>query len=190
MWEETAVGAVALGGVAIAAAGGSQRRRSRSRHGPLHRPGVRGAFVALAVAAAAVQVPGLIATQRIRASQAAFRDGDLTAAARLASDAQSAEPWAADPRVQLGLIQEREGRTIQAQQTVRSALSREPTNWQIPLVLSRIELERGSRAAARRIFEHGRRLAPHSPFYTTFSSIEREAISPVKSNGPPVGRQP
>ena len=106
MWEETAVAALGLGAIAVAAAGGSRRLRRRRRRGRLWRPGVRPAAVALALLAAAVQVPGLVATQRVRASQAAARAGDLPRSEQLAREAIDAEPWAAGPHLQLALVLE------------------------------------------------------------------------------------
>ena len=46
MWEETAVAVLAIGGVAVAAAGGSTRRTGSRRRGVLLKPGVRVALVA------------------------------------------------------------------------------------------------------------------------------------------------
>ena len=177
MWEETAIGGLAVAGVAVAAAGGSKRRRSQSRRGPLLRPGVRGVLVVLALAAAAVQIPGLMATERIRASQQAVRADDLPVAQKLAQNAVDSEPWAASPQIQLGLVLEREGRFQPARHHLQVAAAKEPTNWQIPLVLSRVEVEAGDRGLGRRTFRRGTDLAPGLPFYSSFSGIEREVAS-------------
>lgn len=172
-WEETAVAALALGGIAVAGAGSSRRLRSSSRRGPLHFIGVRAAIVALALVGAAAEVPGLVSTQKIRESEAAARSGDLSRSATLARQAVDAEPWAAGPHLQLALVLESRGKLAAAQAEMQEATSKEQTNWRHPLVLARIQAERGNRSAARRTFSRGRKLRPHSPAYSLFSAYGR-----------------
>jgi O-antigen ligase len=171
MWEETAVGALAVAGIAIAGAAGSERLRRRERSAPLSRPGVRAALVILALAAAAVQVPGIVSTDRLRDSQVAVRARDLPLAAQLAQSSVDAEPWAAAPRVQLGLVRERQGDLSAALRSLEDARSKERQNWRIPLAIARVELKRGDRAAARRAFAEGRALAPLSPYFDPGSAF-------------------
>ncbi len=119
MWEETAVTAFALGGVAIAAAGASTRRRKAERRGELGRPGVRAALVVAALLAAGVQVPGLVSNDRVRASQEQLAAGELEAARSSAEAAIDAEPWAATPRQQLATVEQESGNLLAAREANR-----------------------------------------------------------------------
>lgn len=168
MWEETAVAALALGAIAVAAAGGARRRRRRERTGPLGRPGVRVAIVAVASLAALAQVPGLVSTERVRDSEAALAAGDVAQAQHLAKQAVDAEPWAATPHSQLALAYSAGGRLGAARREAEEAVGKEPTNWRWPLVLAPLEAQLGDRRAAIRTFRQGHRLAPQLPFYFRF----------------------
>jgi hypothetical protein len=165
MWEETAVAVLALGAIAVAWSAGSTARAGDARRAPVGWPGVRLAVIGVALLAAAAQVPGLIATQRVRESQAAAREGDLEASRILAEEAVEAQPWAATPRFQLALVLEAEDRLAGAQAEVEEAIAREETNWRYPLLLARIQAERGDLTTARRTFLRGRELRPLSPSY-------------------------
>lgn len=141
MWQSTAVTVLALAGVAAVG--------SRSGGGRPRVPWpVRGAVALLAVGAAAVQVPGLLATTEIRRSQAAAATGNLGAALAWARDAVSAEPWAASGYMQRGLVLESEGRLGEAARDVGKAISHERTNFAGWVVLARIDTERGNFDAA------------------------------------------
>jgi tetratricopeptide (TPR) repeat protein len=191
MWEETAVGALALGGIAIAAAGGAGRQRRRRRRGPIWRPGVRTGIVALAIVAAAFEVPGLVATQRVRSSEDAARDGDLEGAGELVKDAIDAQPWAATPHVQLALVLEQQGDLDAARSEIREAISKERASWEWPLIEARIESELGNRQGARRTFTKGRRLWPLSPFYSPFSELGQDVYTRrqlLRLAGQPIGK--
>ncbi len=154
MWEETAVTAVALiaAGCACVALRGSSRRR----------PGVgfRVAATAVCIAAIVVQLPPLVGTSRVRSSQQELRAGDLLAARASADDAVNAWPWASAPYVQRALVGERAGDLSLALRDIREAQRREPTNWRHPLLLTRIELERGDVPAAFAAYRQARRLRP------------------------------
>ena len=172
IWESTAVAVLGLGAVAIAASGARTRLRRRDREAAL-RPALRTGLVAAAVIAAAVQVPGLVSAERIRASQAAARAGDLAGSEALAEDALDAAPWAAGPHEQLALVAEARGELAAAARQARLAIGKEPGNWRYPLLLSRILSEQGRRAAAVAVFAAGRRLRPRSPSYSPFSPFGR-----------------
>jgi len=160
MWETTAVTALAFVAVAVGAAGTS------TRVGAL-RLRWRIPVVALAVVAALVEVPGLVSTSRIRDSQAAFRSGDVPEAVADARDAIDAEPWAASPYVQAGLVAASEGQLGAATRDLRAAIRREPTNWRLALLLAGIQAERGNVRAALRAFRAAKRLRPRSQFYSS-----------------------
>jgi hypothetical protein len=164
MWESTAVTALALAGAAVAGA-----RLSGAR------PGVRwyGRAVAVVVAAAAVaiQVPGLLSTTNIRRSQAAERAGNAAAALSLANAAVAAEPWAASPYEQRGLVLEATGRLGTAAEDLGRAIAREPTNFRHWLLLARIEAERGRVDAALEDYARARRLRPRAQVFETAPEV-------------------
>ena len=169
MWEETAVAALGLGAVAIAGASRFPRARGEQRRGPLGRPGARVAVVAVAIAGAAVQVPGLVSSERLRASERALAAGDLGVARRLAEDAVDAQPWSATAHSQLALVERNHGDLEAAIAEISEAIEREPTNWRWPLILAPLQAASGDRPAAIETFREGRKLAPQLAFYDVFS---------------------
>ena len=172
MWESTAVSVLALGGIAVAGAAPVGARTadvraapaSARRAGPLAIPW-RVAAAAIAVIACLIQLPGLVSTSEVRHSQASVRAGALEKAQLQANDAIAAEPWAAAPYVQRGLVEERQGRLRAARVDLLRAVAREPTNWRHPLLLARIEAELGDPRAALAAYERARRLHPLSPVF-------------------------
>jgi O-Antigen ligase len=157
MWESTAVTVFAIAAAAIAIAAVSEPAEARARV-PL-RVGVAG----LAAVALLIQLPGLASTLSTRDSQRAFNRGNLGAALSNASDAISAEPWAASPYEQRALVEEAQGNLAAARTDVLRAQSREPTNYQHPLVLARIEAQLGNADAAVAALQRARALRPRSP---------------------------
>ena len=155
MWEMTAVGAFALAGAAVLWA------RLGGEGPPPRLP------VAVRVPAAAgcllmclVLLPGLVSPSLVRESQRAAAAGDLRAAAAKADDAVASSPWAATPRLQRGLVAEAAGDLRSARADMLDAIAREPDDWRLPLLLARIEAERGRPAAALRQFKRARHLRP------------------------------
>ena len=100
----------------------------------------------------------------IRTSQNAFSGGNLNGALSKASDAISEEPWAASPYEQRALVEEAQGNLQAARTDVLRAQSREPTNYQHPLVLARIDAELGDANAAVAALRRAKVLRPRSPF--------------------------
>jgi tetratricopeptide (TPR) repeat protein len=117
-----------------------------------------------AVVAALIQLPGLASVARTRDSQADFDRGNNTAALSEATSAINAEPWAASPYVQRALVLESLGRLDAARVDLLRAEKREPDNYAHPLVLSRIDAERGDARAAVADLRKARALRPASPF--------------------------
>jgi tetratricopeptide (TPR) repeat protein len=159
MWEVTAVGAVGLGSGAVASFHGSGRPRRRGA--------IRAVGVALAIIACLVQVPGLISVSRVRDSRESFQAGDTSRAFSQVDEAIDAEPWAATPYVQRGLVEEASGRLPAARRDLLLAIERERRNWRHYLLLARVEAELGNAEAALRAFRHARRLRRDSAFLTT-----------------------
>ena len=155
MWQSTAVTVLALGGAAIAS-GRLSRGRPRIRW-----YGRAGVLLATA-GAIVVQIPGLVSTLEVRHSQAAERAGNASLAYVWANAAVSAEPWAASPYEQRGLVLESGGRLAQAAADLTRAVTREPTNFMHWILLSRIETERGNLAAAIKDYKRARQLRPNA----------------------------
>jgi O-antigen ligase len=138
--------------------------RSRSESRPAWRVWApRGAVVAVAISALiGVAIP-FAATAAIRSSQANVRAGHLHAALNDAATAQRLEPYAAAPRLQRALILEQEGDLKGAQVAIAQASAREPSNWQIWLIRSRIDAESSNAGAAVRDYRHAHILDPLDP---------------------------
>jgi hypothetical protein len=120
----------------------------------------RGALSISAIAAVvAIAIPFAM-TSAIRSSQAEVSSHNLKAALSDALTAQSLEPYAATPRLQEALVYEQAHDFAAAQTAVVSASAREPLNWRIWLVRSRIEAENGRAAQAVRDYKHAHVLDP------------------------------
>jgi O-antigen ligase len=154
MWESTAVAVFALAIATVALAGSSQPLDRR-----LRLP-VRATLAVVALLIAMVQLPGLVATSKIRSSQQAASAGHLGTALGDAEDAVASAPWAASPYVQRALLLERSGRLGDARTDILRAERREPTNYRHPLLLARIEALRGRVRPALQAFRTARSLAP------------------------------
>jgi tetratricopeptide (TPR) repeat protein len=159
MWELGGVGTLAIGGVAVAGAGGFERAGPRGLG-----PWLRSGLVAAALLAAAVQVPGLVSTQRLRASQAELASGDAQRAIELADQAVRAEDWASTPYAVRALAEERLGDLRDAKRDAQEAVRRQPDDWRNHLLLARIDAKSRDADGARVQLAVARRLAPYSPF--------------------------
>jgi Tfp pilus assembly protein PilF len=80
---------------------------------------------------------------KVRDSQAAAARGDATAAQNDAVDAHKLEPWAATPYLQLALLYEQAGQIAGANRAIDAATARDPSNWQLWLVASRLQVKGG-----------------------------------------------
>lgn len=186
MWEIGAVGTLAIGGVAVAGAGGLERAKVVGLS-----PWARSAAVAAALLLAAAQVPGLVSTQRVRASESALAAGDADRAKDLADEAIGAEDWAASPYAARALAWERLGDLDAAKQDAQAATNRDSNNWRDHLLLARIEAELGDSAAARSQAAAARRLAPRYT-YTNPASLTMQQLAALlaregASSAPPAG---
>ncbi len=167
MWQSTAVTVMALGCAAIASA-----RSARGR--PRLRLAGRLAVALAAAGAIAVQVPGLVSTAALRHSQSAERAGNAGLAYAWANAAVGAEPWAASPYEQRGLVLEAAGRLTPAATDLRRAASHEPENFVHWLLLARVETERGELSRAARDYLRARRLRPKAGvfYYAPYFSAQ------------------
>lgn len=178
VWEVPAVVVLALGGIAVAGAAGFKRWAGR-RVPPL----ALAAAVTGALVLAALQVPGLSSTERLRASAAALRSGDDVEALALADESVRAMPWAAGPYAQRALAREQLGEVAAAADDLREAIRNEPTNWRHHALLARVLARRGDAEHARHELRRARELSPHSPFLQPGSSFEAELQRLLESPG-------
>jgi hypothetical protein len=145
-----------------AAALGGDEERDASRGGRRRLLTRAALTVAALVALWAIVVP-LAVTVEVRASQSAARAGQYRAALTDAATAQSLEPAGASSRLERALILEQLGDTAGAAQAIAQAEAREPTNWRIWLVASRIATESNRPALALADYRRARALNPSSP---------------------------
>jgi hypothetical protein len=126
-WEFAALSVLAFLGISAAGAAGSARlSRSRERRSRRFPARLRLALVVVALAAAAVQVPGLVSTQLVRGSENALAEGDVDEARSLADDAVRAAPWEATPYAQRARVEVRLGDLEAAATDAATAVAHEP----------------------------------------------------------------
>jgi uncharacterized membrane protein YjdF len=122
-----------------------------------------GLCAAAALVAIGVEAAPMLGELKVRDSQAAAARGDATAAQNDAVDAHKLEPWAATPYLQLALLYEQAGQIAAANRAIDAATARDPSNWQLWLVASRLQVKGGAVAAAVRSIGRARALDPLSP---------------------------
>jgi tetratricopeptide (TPR) repeat protein len=161
IWQLAAVGVVGvavLGVLLSGETGAAAARRSLTVPAP--------AVAAVGVLATVAMLIGLLPELRLNASYAAARGRDLETAFQAAEDARTIQPWATPPRLQLALLAEQLGDLGAARAEIRSALEKDSGDWQLWLVDSRIEVERGRGRAARAALRRAAALNPTSALFT------------------------
>jgi O-antigen ligase len=165
VWQLPAVAALALlamgllvgpataGGVAPGAAEGPA---------PGLRFGVRAAIVLAAWVVLCSQAIPYLSSKEVEASQRAARAGDLAEALEKAHSAETIEPWASTPRLQLALVHEEAGQIDLARSDVAAAIERSSEDWRLQIVASRLALKDADVPAARRFLARARSLNPRS----------------------------
>jgi hypothetical protein len=172
MWELTVVagvGIVALALLSSAAVTDPGRPRLAENNEPrYHRQRGFGFGVAALVGVwlliCAQGVP-LLAQLRIKDSKAYTDSGNTNAAIRAAMDARNLQPWAASPYLQLALVSEKEGQFEQAHSWINSAIKRDPTDWHLWLVASRVDIKLGDSQGAQKSLKQAKSLNPRSPIF-------------------------
>ncbi|HET6997722.1 MAG TPA: O-antigen ligase family protein [Solirubrobacterales bacterium] len=163
-WEIAALTAVFfLASGALVAVRCSQLELSRAAaNGQAEQRRYGVAVVGLAVAwiSALALIGPLLVEREIDASKAAAADGNVASAVEHANTAQSIEPWAASPYVQLGLLAQFQGDFPTAVSRMSEAIDREDHNWVLYYLRAKIEREAGDLAAARADLAQARRLNP------------------------------
>ena len=109
---------------------------------------------------ALIQLPSLASTTATRKSQHQFSKDQTEAALASANDAVQAEPWAASPYVQRALVEESMDQLTAARNDLLRAQGKEPLNWRQPLLLARIDAERGDADAALVDYKRAKQLRP------------------------------
>ncbi len=71
------------------------------------------------------------------------------------------------PYTQRAGVAESTGDLAEAARDLRRSIEREPLNWRQPLLLARVEANRGNTEAALRAFRRAKQLRPRSSFYET-----------------------
>ena len=171
MWELTVVagvGIVALALLSSAAVTDPGRPRLVESNEPRHRQRGFGFGVAALVGVwlliCAQGVP-LLSQLRIKDSQAYVNSGNTNQAIRAAMDARNLQPWAASPYLQLALVAEKEGQFEQAHNWINSAIKRDPSDWHLWLVASRLDIELGDSKGAQQSLKQAKSLNPRSPIF-------------------------
>jgi O-antigen ligase len=166
MWELTIVTVVGFACLALLVGPASATARERSAaRAPRRRIAPRA--VVLGICAVAVCLEGILlfSHMRLDQSQSAAARGDIKAAASAARDANSLQPWASSPYLQLALLQEQSGDFLGARTRIGEALDRDTSNWRLWLVSARIETEAGNISKARRDLRRAKLLNPRSPLF-------------------------
>ena len=157
IWQ---IGVIPIAGMLLAGAALAGSAAPRRRISPERAAILLGTIVALV----AIARPLGVAVQ-VRSSQKAVQAGNLTAALADARSAQSFEPSGASPRLQRALVLEQSGDIAGARGAIAEAQAREPTNWQIWLVSSRLATEADRPAEALADYRRARSLNPKSPLF-------------------------
>jgi hypothetical protein len=131
--------------------------------------GLKAALAVLGCAALLLAGDQFLAKRSLDASQSAVRSADLHEAAVQARQAIALEPWAAEPRSQLALIQESAGALAAAGRTIDQAIDRAPDDWSLWLVRARIATRQGDVPEAVSALARARTLNPRAPIFTSLT---------------------
>ncbi|HEY2715523.1 MAG TPA: O-antigen ligase family protein [Solirubrobacterales bacterium] len=135
-------------------------RNAADGHAEQRRYGLAIGGLALAWIAALALVGPLLVDREIDASNSAIAAGNLPDAVGHAETAQSIEPWATTPYLQLGLLAEREGNYPEAIHRLDEAIDREEESWLLYYIRGRIKHESGDTAGAQADLREAQRLNP------------------------------
>jgi O-antigen ligase len=152
-WQIAAVGGIffLLSGALVAARCGQLSRARAAGNGLAEQRhyGFTIAGLAIAWLAALALIGPLLVNRELNQSRAAAADGNLASAVDRASTAQTIEPWAASPYIQLGLLAEAQGDYPGGVGRLTQAIEREDRNWLLYYLRARMESEAGEIPAAR-----------------------------------------
>jgi hypothetical protein len=125
----------------------------------------------------AIWVAGIMLLTEVKLddSRAAEERGELSTAAQDADDAITLQPWAAEPRLQVALVQERAGNLRVARREIADAIDRAPDDWALWFVASRIEGSLGNRDSSIEALHRAAALNPRAPIFTPGSAPPQQA---------------
>jgi hypothetical protein len=123
---------------------------------------LRPVLALLAVAAIVPQFVVLSSGSHLRNSQAAFAAREPTKARSEALAAKAIEPWAATPYLELGFVAEAQGNFSTAAHWLDEAIDRSRRDYNLWLIATRIEVERGRAQAAVRDLHQACLLNPNA----------------------------
>jgi tetratricopeptide (TPR) repeat protein len=157
-WEVPAAFAPVV--VAAAVLAGPAHAAGRDREGRRHVWSA--AVVVVGCAAVLAAAVALVSDANLRASRAAAREGDYARAAVAARRVKELQPWAAEPWLQLALVEE-SGDLQAARRAADEAIERSPEDWRIWLVAARLRTKAGDIGGALSALRHARRLSRQLP---------------------------
>jgi hypothetical protein len=96
----------------------------------------------------------------LRRSRAAADEGRLGEAVARARDANSFEPWASEPYVELTLLREAQKRPRLALADLKEAIKRDRGDWRLSSIEVRLEARTGNTTAAGKAYERARETSP------------------------------
>jgi hypothetical protein len=169
VWQLTVVGVVGMTLLALIVCSPRRvvrlaptMRRQPDRAKGNTRLAVGGAVLFTAWLLICAQAIPWLSSIRIADSQAAVRSGDRRDALKAALDAKRLQPWAATPYLQLALVEEELGNLGAARRWIADAIERDPEDWRLWLVSTRLATKSGDVPAARASLAEAKRLNPRS----------------------------
>ena len=124
-------------------------------------------IAALAIGWASIIVAAVVffTEAKLIQSESAAERSQLEDAAQDARDAATLQPWAAEPWVQIALLEELSGDLVGAQEALHTASARSPRDWRIWLINARFEVGLGDLDGARASLDRSRDLAPMAQIF-------------------------
>ena len=128
---------------------------------------------ALAIGWASIIVAAVVffTEAKLVQSESAAERSELEDAAQDARDAATLQPWAAEPWIQIALLEELSGDLVGAQEALHTASVRAPKDWRVWLINARFEVGLGDLEGARASLDRARDLNPQAQIFQGKESI-------------------
>src|SRR3954452_3368944 len=173
-WELPAVAVFGIGAGLVAAASTAGPRSGRVKLAV-----GRVVLILLAFMAAAVQVPGIISTERLRTGEDFLDAGFAGQAQHYAGQAIAAEPWSADAYAIRALAELSDGHLPAATKDARAAVDREPASIAQRKALLQVQFTAGDRRGALETLDAMENLDPHQAHViASMQKVVRESAPP------------
>lgn len=127
---------------------------------PRERFGLGVATMLIGFASIWISSVGLLTGIQLANSREAVDEGELERAADSARDAETIQPWAAAPPLQLAQVEELRGNYEEARAAAAEARRRSPGDWRTWFVTARIEDGAGRAAASEAALERAAEISP------------------------------